>query len=304
VIAHWDELEARAAELRHLGARWTAIGEAIGTRRVGVNRIEIEPERWSTPVHRQTAEEEIFFVLAGSGLLWQDGRTHEVGPGDCIVHRGRGAAHSLRGGPEGLDVLVFGTRVRSEIGHLPRAGVAWLGGTWVRVGEGDHPWEQEVAAGEPELPAPSDRPPNVVNVDECEPEIWSHADMGGAVRALGEAAGSQLTGLNHERIEPDVLNTPPHCHSAEEEVFVVLAGSGVCLLGTEEHEVRAGHAVARPAGTGVPHAFRGGEGGLTLLSYGTREPHDLTYYPRSGLVAFRGLNVVGRLEPAGNDEIR
>ena len=32
------------------------------------------------------------------------------------------------------DVLAFGTRVPVEIGFLPRAGVGWLGETWVEAG--------------------------------------------------------------------------------------------------------------------------------------------------------------------------
>ena len=42
--------------------------------------------------------------------------------------------------------------------------------------------------------------------------------------------------------------------------------------------------------------FRAGEDGLTLLAYGTREPTDVTYYPRSGKVSFRGLGLIGRLD--------
>ena len=51
-----------------------------------------------------------------------------------------------------------------------------------------------------------------------------------------------------------MLSMPPHCHSLEEEIFVVLEGDGHLLLweedGVEEHEVRAGSVVVRPAGTG------------------------------------------------------
>jgi uncharacterized cupin superfamily protein len=36
---------------------------------------------------------------------------------------------------------------------------------------------------------------------------------------------------------------------------------------------------------------------LTLLTYGTREPNDIVYYPRSGKVALWGVGVVGRIEP-------
>jgi hypothetical protein len=38
-----------------------------------------------------------------------------------------------------------------------------------------------------------------------------------------------------------------HCHASEEEVFVILGGDGVCILGDEEHPVRAGSVVARPS---------------------------------------------------------
>jgi uncharacterized cupin superfamily protein len=70
----------------------------------------------------------------------------------------------------------------------------------------------------------------------------------------------------------------------------------VLLLGDDEHPVRRGHVVARPAGTRVGHAFRAGEAGLTLLTYGTRDPNDIAYYPRSKKVYFRGIGVLTRLE--------
>jgi uncharacterized cupin superfamily protein len=78
---------------------------------------------------------------------------------------------------------------------------------------------------------------------------------------------------------------------------VVLDGDGALLLGDEELPVRAGHVISRPPGSGVAHAFGAGESGLRLLAYGTREPGDLCYYPRSNKISFRGLGVVGRLEP-------
>jgi uncharacterized cupin superfamily protein len=58
-----------------------------------------------------------------------------------------------------------------------------------------------------------------------------------------------------------------------------------------EHELRAGHVVARPAGTGEAHAFRSGPDGFTYLAYGTREPSDTAYYPETRTVALRGLGV-------------
>ena len=62
------------------------------------------------------------------------------------------------------------------------------------------------------------------------------------------------------------------------------------------HEVRAGSVVSRPAGTRIAHAFRAGSEGMTLLSYGTRDPNDIVYYPRSRKISWRGVGVIARVE--------
>jgi len=71
-IAHWDDVEGRRSELGHLGAVWRDLGRAAGTVTVGLKRLEIDPGKWSTPAHVEGAEEEIVYVLGGSGLSWQD----------------------------------------------------------------------------------------------------------------------------------------------------------------------------------------------------------------------------------------
>jgi uncharacterized cupin superfamily protein len=297
-LAHWDGVDGKRYEVGHLGGTWTDLGSAAGSVTVGVNRIRIDPGRWSTPAHREMIDEEIFYVLQGSGRSWQDGATYDVAAGDCLVHLAGAEAHTLFAGPAGLDVLAFGQRSYTTGTHLPRAGVAWFGQTWVEAGKGAQPWAQEAAAGEPDVGEPAERPPRIVATDAVEQaEFGNGGDVSSLCRDLGEAAGSERTGLNHVSVQAGKLGAPPHCHSAEEELFVVLAGDGMLLLGDEEHPVRAGHVVARPAGTRVAHAFRGGEAGLTYLAYGTREPNDICYYPRSGKISFRGVGVIGRLEP-------
>ena len=77
---------------------------------------------------------------------------------------------------------------------------------------------------------------------------------------------------------------------------MILRGEGALVLDEQETPVRAGHVVSRPAATGVSHVFRAGDGGLTYLAYGTREPGDVCYYPRSNKIAFRGVRVMARLE--------
>jgi len=296
-IVHWDDVEGRRSDLGHLDAVWRDLGRAAGTVNVGLKRLEIAPGKWSTPAHVEGAEEEIVYVLGGSGLSWQNGKVYEIGVADCIVHRPGGEAHTLRAGPDGLDVLIYGMRVPLQIADLPRADVAWIFPTWTDAGTGDHPWAREVAAGEPEVGEPEPRPANIVNAEEVEWEDWAPGPEYGITCAwLARPAGATLTGLGIDQIHPGKLNTVPHCHSAEEEIFVVLEGDGTCLLGNEEHAVRAGHVVARPAGTGVAHAFRGGENGMRLLVYGTRDTNDIAYYPRSNKVNFRGIGLMTRLE--------
>jgi uncharacterized cupin superfamily protein len=298
-VAHWDEVEASRREAGHIGGSWRDLGRAAGTRGVGVKLVDVDPRKWSTPAHVEGAEEEIFFVLAGSGLSWQDGATHEVRAGDCLVHLAEAEAHTLRAGPDGLRLLAYGQRLPHGNTVLPRAGVAWMSPGFVDVtviGEQRSPYHREAEAGEPEVGEPTERPSSIVNLDDVPGEVYDRPGYAGLERDLARAAGSHATGLRHVVLEPGCLSAPPHCHSAEEEIFVVLDGEGTLLLGEDEHPVRAGTVVARPPGTRISHALRAGEGGLRYLAYGTREPNDIAYYPRSGKVYFRGIGLMARLE--------
>jgi uncharacterized cupin superfamily protein len=300
VIAHWDEVEWQRREKGEMAADWQRLGDAAGTQRVGVNRVRIEPGRLSTPPHSHGASEEIVYVLGGSGLSWQDEAVYEIGPGDCIVHLADHEEHTLRGGPEGLEVLIYGTRHPTELGWLPRSQAIRLGWPWVQ-GRTDDPWEVEAQADPLEFGEPSARPQNIVSVGDRpdgEGKVW---------KELADSAGSVQTGLSWLRLEPGELGAPPHCHSADEEAFVILEGDGTLELWPspraasrgrkrEDVAVRTGHVVARPAGTGIGHAFRAGEDGMTMLLYGTREPNDIAYYPRSNKINWRGIGVIGRVE--------
>jgi len=297
-IVHWDDIPSELHEAGGIRSRWADLGTAAGTRGVGLNRIRVEPGSRSTPLHAEGSEEEIFYVLGGSGLSWQsDGETeatYEVRPGDCLVHLAGDRAHSLVAGEHGLDVLAFGLRSRTEATWFPRIAAMRVGPAVLDVPE-RHQWPMEAELGDPELPGPSPRPPSIVNADEVEPEVEDRGDFGWEWRKL--ARTSVRTGLNRETAPAGKLNCPLHCHSAEEEIFVILEGEGTCLLGDGEVAVRPGHVIARPPATRVAHAFRGeGEHGVTLLSYGTREGNDIAYYPRSNKVYFRGVGLITRLE--------
>jgi uncharacterized cupin superfamily protein len=299
VIVHWDDVAPARVEEGELASDWWRLGEAAGSRRIGVSRIRIDAGKRSTPAHVHLGEEEIFYVLAGTGLSWQDGRTFEIRTGDCLVHRPSGEAHTLVAGADGLEVLAFGDRPRTNATFLPHADALRLGNRWYRV----EPLPRR-PVDELEVPDPGPRPTTIVNVDDVDGEEWREGDDIGAVsKALSAAAGSVFAGLALDIVPPGLLNAPPHVHSAEEEFFVVLDGAGTLLLGDAEHEVRRGHVVARPPGTRVAHAFRAGAEGITILLYGTREANDITYYPRSKIFALRGIGLIGRIEPVSRDEV-
>jgi uncharacterized cupin superfamily protein len=300
-VTHFDEAPRRERALGHLRGTWTFLGDAAGCMGVGVRRLELPAGAWSTPAHEHGREEEIFYVLGGRGLSWQSGRTAEIGPGDCIVYLAGQGAHTLHS-LEGLDVLAFGPREYDESIGFPRLGMSLVGNRAVDTIAGSVDgvpvqFVRESELGPPELPAePGPRPATIVNLDAVSPERLERPRVVRVRRNLGRACGSLVTGLQHVEVAPGKESSAQHCHSLEEEIFVALGGDGVLVLGDDELPVRAGIVVARPAGSGVAHMFRAGDAGLTYLAYGTREPGDTCYYPRSNKVAFRGLGVIARLE--------
>jgi uncharacterized cupin superfamily protein len=299
-IAHFDQAPTREWAIGHIRGRWTLLGEAAGSVGIGVRRIQVPAGGWSTPAHEHGAEEEIFHVLSGRGLSWQKGAVSEIGAGDCIVYLAGRGAHTLHA-LEDLDVLAFGPRVEIEGVGFPRLGMSLLGNRAVESVAGavegaPIQFVREAQAGPPELPDPGERPPTIVNLGKVEPVRWGEGRVRSDRRNLGQAAGSRTTGLKHIEVEPGMWASPLHSHSLEEELFVVLEGAGFLVLDDEEIPVGAGSVVARPPGTGVAHALRAGDERLTFLAYGTREPGDLCFYPRSNKISFRGLGVIARVE--------
>jgi uncharacterized cupin superfamily protein len=299
-ITHFDEAPVREVDIGHIRARWTDLGRGAGSDTVGGRRIQIPAGGWSTPAHEHGREEELFYVLGGRGISWQAGRTAEIGPRDSIVYHAHGGAHTLHA-LEDLDVLAFGPRVHDESLGFPRLGLSLVGSRAVAslpyaIDGAPIQFIREAEAGPPELPEPGPRPDTIVNLDDVEPRAIERERIARARRDLGTAVGSRQTGLVHVVVPAGKQSVPLHCHSLEEELFVILDGEGVLLLGDEEAPVRPGSVVARPAATGVAHAFRAGEAGLTYLAYGPREPGDLCYYPHSNKISFRGVRLIGRIE--------
>jgi uncharacterized cupin superfamily protein len=302
-ITHWDDVDAQRVETDHLRGTRRRLGGAMGAVRTGLSRFDAGPDERPMPVHVHADEEEILFVLRGSGVTTDGQRAWPIAAGDTVVHVADGAPHTFVAGAEGIDVLVFSTGSDTHLSFLPRARVMWAGSRWVPL-DGPNPFKAENLAGPLVLGAPeAERPPHVVAFDDVPPHRSAYADVVTTRRRLGAAAGARRSGLSHVEVPPGLRSSVPHLHSANEELFLVLGGSGTLELWDTDgqvvsrHPVRPGSAVGRPASSGVGHCFVAGDEGIVLLMYDRQEPNDLCFYPRSQKVSIDGLGgIVFRIE--------
>jgi uncharacterized cupin superfamily protein len=299
-IAHWEDANSETEDLGAIGGTWTELSEAVGAVRLGVNRIEIASGKAATPQHAE--DEEVFYVLGGSGWSVQEDGCFAIGAGDVVYYGAWEPAHTVVAGDDGLDVIAFGTRDGPRgATRFPRIDKVRLMGHLLS-GDHTHQWELEAQLDRIEVKDPPDpRPATIVNADAMEP---FHYEMGAAkadARFLTRALGARGIALNRADILAGGEAAPPHCHSMEEELFVVLDGDGVLLLGAEEaeHPLRAGSLVSRLPGTGVPHGFRAGERGMRVLMFSDKHPNDMTFSPRNGKVTLRGLGISFQPEIVG-----
>jgi uncharacterized cupin superfamily protein len=204
------------------------------------------------------------------------GGTDTLRSSDCVVYPMPHDTPTLRAGTQGLTALVFRTPAQPPPFH---SGMT--------------------------------EEPRTINLADADPAYEGDA---GSWVLLARQAGAQHAGVNYGRLEAGHDGAPPHCHSADEELFVFLDGSAEFDLWPsplnvleedaekETLDVRAGHVVSRPPSTGVSHALRAGPSGVTFLVYGTRRPNDVCYYPRSNKIYWRGLGLIARLEPLRYDD--
>ena len=227
MITHWDDVEPSRRERGHIAASWQSLTGANSVT-TGVQRISIDPGGWATPLHLEGSEEEIFYVLSGSGVSFQwDGDSEEafaVGAGRLPrPPRARARAHDRRRRRRSRRPRLRAAALRRE--HAAAAGRRVL----ARVDLG-----ARGSARGSSLDAGGRRRP---------------AHLGGAVGAAGahrqrrrraatsrdgpgETVGSEVARPRTMRPDrsgrvspttscsPGMLMNPPHVHAAEEEIFV------------------------------------------------------------------------------------
>jgi uncharacterized cupin superfamily protein len=91
-------------------------------------------------------------------------------------------------------------------------------------------------------------------------------------RFAGGDLGCETIGLALEGVKPGRRQAFGHRHDQDEEVYVILAGSGRMKLDDEVIEIATMDAIRVPPG--VMRSFEAGDEGLELLAFGTHTEGD------------------------------
>lgn len=106
-------------------------------------------------------------------------------------------------------------------------------------------------------------------------------------KSLGDMTGLTGLGFHIIEVEPGDETTEHHLHHHEDECVYVLAGTGVAMIGEDEHEIGPGDFIGYRKG-GLAHSIRAtGTETLRCIVVGQRLDHDVGDYPRLKKRLFR-----------------
>jgi len=129
----------------------------------------------------------------------------------------------------------------------------------------------------------------VVNLDEVEfsRTVKQGEKFEARLAPIGPRVGAKLLGYNVTVVPAGKRAFPFHNHHANEEMFLVLDGSGSLRFGDQEYPLRRGDLIAcPPGGKDVAHQIvNTGSDDLRYLSVSTMLGTDVCEYPDSGKYA-------------------
>ena len=109
------------------------IGPLLGARDLGFSYDVVQPGKISCPFHSHRGEEEMFFIVKGTGLLRYGGETRKVRAGDfiCCPVGGPETAHQIINDSDSeLGYISVSTMMPAEVCEYPDSGkVAAFGGS-------------------------------------------------------------------------------------------------------------------------------------------------------------------------------
>lgn len=116
----WQDFGGGAA----FGGRRAKVSAAIGCKKLGCSLYELAPGKRAFPYHAHLANEELYYVLEGSGTLRLDGAEHPVRAGDFVaLPPGPHSAHQLvNTGDSPLRFLAVSTMEEPDVVQYPDTG--------------------------------------------------------------------------------------------------------------------------------------------------------------------------------------
>jgi uncharacterized cupin superfamily protein len=125
-VVNLDELQLEAFEKgRDFASRGARIGPRVGARELGYAYDVVPPGKRSCPFHSHAAEEEMFFVVKGRGLLRYGAETRPIRAGDviCCPTGGPETAHQIvNDSDEELAYISVSTMMPAEVCEYPDSG--------------------------------------------------------------------------------------------------------------------------------------------------------------------------------------
>ena len=116
----------------------------------------------------------------------------------------------------------------------------------------------------------------------------------GGKRNVGPWEGGHPFDLQVRRVPPGAAVCPLHAHTAQWELFVVIAGEATVRVGDKRQVVRGGEAFIQPPGTAHQIINTGGED-FVFYVIADNLPVDSTYYPDSKKWAMKPQGKVFRM---------
>ena len=116
---------ATGAAAERFDARMGAIASRVGAQKLGYNVTAVPPGKRAFPFHNHRVNEEMFFILEGTGEVRIGDAVHPIRAGDVIAcpPGGKQTAHQIvNTGTAELRYLAVSTRLSPDIAEYPDSG--------------------------------------------------------------------------------------------------------------------------------------------------------------------------------------
>lgn len=293
-IRHWTEMEGPAkpnySGSDELFSNNAPMARLMGLTRIGIHHERLLPGRRTSYPHAESTEEEFAYVIDGHPDVWIDGWLHRLSPGDGVGFPApTGICHSFLNNTDApVRLLVLGETPRADnkivyplnLERKPLREDWWH--DWPARPLGPHdgkPDPTTVAAARGAA-----RPDFIRNwqgsEDPADHYPGDPEEMGIGM-PYSDHFGMTRIGVHHIRLLPGRRTCYPHAESLEEEFVFMVAGEADAWIDGHLHRVKAGDAIAFPAGTGISHCFiNNGQAEARMITIGQRDvPGNRLFYP-------------------------